>query len=232
MGRDIFIATPAYGGMTTVAYTHSLVTTVVNLNASGITWNAFFIENESLIQRARNKLATEALDKGHRKLLFIDADIHWSWPDVKKLYDADLPVIAGTYPKKTLPIELNFNPLPDDLVKYFDDKPLRTKEHLQRWQESDAVKNGVARVMHVPTGFMMIDISVLRKLKDKVLSYTNQDGSDLKRCYDFFPVRVKWDILESEDWAFCSLCRENDIPVYFHTEVVLDHIGTYHFKGK
>jgi hypothetical protein len=69
-------------------------------------------------------------------------------------------------------------------------------------------------------------------LKDKVATYEERDfyTGKIETFYEFFPVRIKNRILESEDWAFCSIAREYGVPVYLNTNVVLTHAGTYTFR--
>ena len=50
------------------------------------------------------------------------------------------------------------------------------------------------------------------------------------RYYDFFPVTVRDNRLMSEDWMFCELCRDNDVPIYLNANVVCDHVGSHAFS--
>src|SRR5207253_10033144 len=90
---------------------------------------------------------------------------------------------------------------------------------------------GEIEVQHIPTGFMMIDVSVFKQLAGLVPFYINKDGyGDMpNKVSDFFPVRVHNGVMESEDWAFCTICRENGIPIYLNTNIICDHTGSYTF---
>lgn len=223
---DLVIATPAYGGLVTTSYTSSLIKSFYGLHADRVSHKVLFLDNESLIQRGRDKCAGMAIETGARRLMFIDADIGWDYKDLKALMDAmtenNLSVIAGTYPCKTFPIQLNYNPLPADIDTYFKGDRKRTSELHKEFAKA---KGDIVEMMHVPTGFMLIDIEKVLVNGIKVDSYSSMG----KPLHAFFPVRVKNGVLESEDWGFCSICREQGIPVYLHTGIVLPHQGSMAF---
>ena len=220
----ILIGTPAYGGQIFTDYLISMVTTQRGFYRDNVDFALYTIDNESFINRARDKIANEAMNGDYDKLIFIDADIGWTYDDICNLCNSDKDIIGGTYPMKTLPIQLNFNPAPDHF-DYFTDN-IRDVDNFNRYKDEQSENNGEIEVLHIPTGFMSINTSFFHKLKDKVQSYT----SGGKLTYNFFPHGIKNGVLESEDWAFCSLARENGIPIHLNTKIVLSHAGTYKYK--
>ncbi|HZK76865.1 MAG TPA: hypothetical protein VFD13_08160 [Candidatus Kapabacteria bacterium] len=215
--------------MVTTKYVHALIDSLYRAKQEGVEVGLYTVQNESLISRARNTCAAIALARGFDKLLFIDSDISWTWPDFLALIKSDKLVVGGTYPKKILPISLNYNVLPGQ-AGTFNRRRKNLEDHQELKKYADPV-TGEIEVLHIPTGFMMIDTGVFRTLANKVPSYANDAGTpDMPGTMrDFFPVRVKHGILESEDWAFCAICRENGIPVYLNTRIICDHTGSYTF---
>jgi hypothetical protein len=108
----------------------------------------------------------------------------------------------------------------------------KTVEKYKNFQEKCGDINGEVEVMHVPTGFMSINIKVFKSLKDKVPSYQQRDfhTGKISTVYEFFPIRIKNNVLESEDWAFCSLARDTGFKVFLSTNIVTNHSGTYTFR--
>ena len=226
----ILIATPAYGGMLTTKYVHGLRESIYGaMKEPDLELGLYTMSNESLINRARNTCAAMAIEYGFDRIMFIDGDIGWKWQDLLAIIKSDKLVVGGTYPKKNLPISLNYNVLPKHLP-HINNLRKSYEDHLALKQFADPA-TGELEVAHIPTGFMQIDIAVFKFLKNKVAAYTSRDGhGDMpKEISDYFPVRVLNGYMESEDWAFCSICRENGIPVYLNLNVVVDHTGTYTF---
>ena len=94
------IATPCYGGVANVRFVDSLLRTQRLLDIEGIKNDWHCIDNESLIQRARNGMAAMFMTTGAEYLLFIDSDIQWRPESVLRLLAHDVDVICATYPKK------------------------------------------------------------------------------------------------------------------------------------
>lgn len=220
----LLIGTPAFGGKVFTEYLTSMIGTQHGFHRDGIEFSVCTIDNESFINRARDRIANIAMAGDYDKLIFIDADMGWTYNDMCNLCNSDKNIVGGTYPIKDLPISLNFNPL-DQHFHYFENLK-RTVEDFDKFKNDEAVINGEIEVMHVPTGFMSINTAVLHHLHDKTETYT-LNGKTLN---NFFPHSIKNGILESEDWAFCSLARENGIPVYLNTKIVLSHTGTYKYE--
>ena len=225
----ILIATPAYGGMLTTRYLHAMRESTYGAIRDGVDLSLYTMSNESLINRARNTCAAIALEHSFDRLMFIDGDVGWKWQDLLALVRSDKLVVGGTYPKKSLPISLNYNAIPSRFPG-FNNKRKSIEDHQLLKQYADPV-TGEIEMQHIPTGFMMIDVSVFRTLIGKVPSYQNSEGlGDMPRViHDFFPVRVHNGIMESEDWAFCTICRDHGIPIYLNTNIICDHTGTYTF---
>ena len=223
----ILIATPAFGGQISSSYVLSLIPTLAGFRQDNIDFSLMVISNESLINRARNSIAHTALQHNFDKVMWIDADIAWNYNDIRTLLLSDKLVVGGTYPVKALPISLNFNALPEHIDKFSFQK---SPKELSFYKE--IAPKGEVEVAHIPTGFLCVHTEVFRTLKKVVPFYTHRDfhTNELSSIPEFFPVRVKNNVLESEDWAFCSICRENDISVYFNYNVLVSHTGNFVFS--
>lgn len=160
--------------------------------------------------------------------MFIDADIAWKASDLDLLLRSGREIIGGTYPIKSLPMRLNFNPLPGQTEEFGEHRDMAAFE---QYRAKYAASTGEVEVAHIPTGFMLIDVNVFRALviRGKVEHYTTFqiDTGEVKEYHDFFPTRIENDRYESEDWAFCSIAREAGFKVYLQTQIVCRHLGNY-----
>jgi hypothetical protein len=224
MGAGLLIAIPAYGGNVSLHTMFSVIDAMKHFEATTKVTCTFSGKlNEALIQRARNDMASKAWLKGFDKILFIDADIAFKKDWITRLWQHDKLIVGGSYPKKALPIKLNLNVMPDD-QELLHDKPHVVLKDCVTLKEKRGDEHGLVKVMHLPTGFLMIDTKVFETLSKVVPGYD-------KTTYDFFPVTVnkQYGILESEDWGFCRLCRENGIEIFFDPDLVCSHIGVFNF---
>lgn len=224
MGAGLRIAIPAYGGMVTLHTMLSLIDGMKHFESTtGVSCSITGKLNEALIQRARNDMATKSWLQGYDKLLFIDSDIAFKQDWITRLWKHDKLVVGGSYPKKTLPIKININVLPED-QSLLSNKPHVEMKDMVNLKSERGDDKGLVKVLHVPTGFLMIDTKVFATLSKVVSSYD-------KTVFDFFPVTVneKYKILESEDWGFCRLCHENGIDVHFDPDLICQHIGAFNY---
>lgn len=222
----LLIGTPAYGGQVTVDYLQSLIPTLTHLGNDGIQVGLHMQKSESLISRGRNTCAMAAIKGGYDKLLFIDADIVFTYEKVKMLLNSKKKIVGGTYPLKNHPITLNFNPLQHQRALFGDN---RQQDNYFEWVKEYADPNGEAEVEHIPTGFMLIDMQVFAKLSHIVPWYQTfmPDLKAYDQSFDFFPVGTREHQYESEDWAFCRIAREAGFGVYLQTKAVCGHVGTH-----
>jgi hypothetical protein len=61
-----------------------------------------YMQNESLITRARNRLTNDFLATDSTHLMFIDADITFNPEYIVRMLNADKDIICGLYPKKEI----------------------------------------------------------------------------------------------------------------------------------
>lgn len=238
--KNVFVATPMYGGMATGFYTQSCIMLQREFAQNGVDVSFSFMFNESLITRARNGLVNGFLKSECTHLFFIDADINFNPADVMMMLNADLDILCGIYPKKEInwyevkkavdrgrPVEKlkhHTGSMVVNLVGYEGQVTVNAFEPLEIWAGG--------------TGFMMIKREVFEKLADKVPSYTN-NVADLSN--EFKPEMIKeyfatsidpeTNILLSEDYHFCHVARRNGIKVYAAPWVNLAHLGSYLFEG-
>ena len=226
----ILISTPCAGGVATTGYIESLIPTVARLTNEGHEVTIKMQGKESLINRARNTDATYALLQGFDKCLFVDSDISFRFDQVKMLTDSKELIVGGTYPLKNYPITINFNPLPEHRDLFGSH---RQQDNYVQWVHKYAdPTTGEAEVLHVPTGFLLVDTKVFAALTYKVPWYQNfnSDTKTLSQHYEFFPTSVVNHELESEDWGFCRLARENGFRIVLQTRAVTKHIGSWTFS--
>lgn len=230
----LLICTPCYGGLVTTQYLLRMIDTYEALRSDDRVKQIaiYTLETESLIPRGRNKCARFALMNDYDKLLFIDADMVWTPEDVKLLLDSKKPIIGGTYPLKTFPITLNFNALAEKGAELWNNT--RLIDDYMAFKAKFADAKGEVEVRHIPTGFMLIDTKVFKKLIQDGTAPRYQtfqpDNNTVEVFYDFFPIGVVEGEYESEDWAFCSLASKAGFPIHLQTKVVTGHIGVHHYQ--
>ena len=227
----LLIATPAYGGQVTTAYVNSLMESVYGLSQDRIPFATYLLSNESLINRARNRCAAYALEQGFTHLMFIDSDIGWQYSQLKRLIQADKPVIGGSYPNKAYPIHVNINTL-DEHKEIFGAGKKNISDFLKLAKLAN--KQGELAVKHIPTGFMLIQTKVFDWLKPYVERYDNYNShsNKVEQQYEFFPTRVEDGILQSEDWAFCNLVRNKlKLDIFLNIHCITSHSGSHTFTA-
>ncbi len=245
MDKSVFVCTPAFGGQVSVEYAQSMLPTTMYFQQNQIQFGWYFIYNESLINRARNRCVAEFLKSSASHLLFIDADLGWTAKDMDLILKSDKLITGGTYRMKQEPVSLNLNVLPDD-VNYFP-QGIKGLEAFNKFKAEKADPMGLIEVKHVPTGYMLIDRKVFEELAPKFESYSHYDLKAMTKTKhkNFFPIRVVesmiYDldgvtelgmnaVLESEDWGFCSVARENGVKIYLQSNIICPHVGTFTYK--
>jgi hypothetical protein len=217
----LFIASPSFNGMFCSNYVRSLIESIGGLHRDSIKFEVYSIAGEP-ISHARNSSVTAAIEWGADKLLFIDADIGWKWEHMRALIRSDKLVVGGTYPVKRHPIRLVYNVLPEH---YYAWQTKSVEEH-ERIKALADPATGELAVMHIPTGFVMIDMKVFEMLRNQVPAYVDYwPGLQPKKNYDFFPMQIKDGTMLSEDFCFCRMCNDNGINVYLNTNIICSHMG-------
>lgn len=229
----IFFATPMYGGMCTGLYAKSMMNIPGVLGNVGIGATMRFIMNNSLIQSARNDLADMFLkEEDCTHLMFIDADIEFDATDIIHMINANVGVIGGAYPRKSVA----WNRVRDAIAAGVPDDRLELHTgdmviHMLADVAQATVKaTEPFKVAGAGTGFMLIKREVLKQLIGKVDSYKNDSDVWVNEFFYLqkHPVTGKQ---MSEDYSFCYKCRENGIDVYIAPWAAFTHVGTYNFKG-
>jgi len=168
---------------------------------------------DSLVSRARNRIAARFLQSDCTHLLFLDTDLIFSPEHIARLVSHDRPFLIGLYPKKQEELAWVCNTRADF--------PPRDPE------------TGLQRILYGGTGCMLIAREVFESiiLKHPELRYDPDHGEPEQPLYDFFKVGVHFDEVAntrrylSEDWYFCEMADKAGYPLYADTHVVLKHCG-------
>jgi len=230
----IFLGTPCYGGNVKQEFMTSITDLMMHLSArfyqddgsvamQPLVAEMAFLENESHIDRARNKIANKFLRSDCDWLLFIDSDIVFGAGDVMRLWLHGMNgarIVCGAYAMKGI--------VPQFAVAAV--------------AGAKADEHGLIEVVHSGTGFMLIHRSVFEKLAEAGLAEEYNLGSNdpdralgikTNRAYfksgvrDLPPVGALW---LSEDYMFCYEWRNNcGGKVYIDRNINLEHCGSLKF---
>ncbi len=232
--KSIYIATPMFGGQCYGTYALSVIDLVAEFSKRGYNHSVSYIYNESLINRARNRLVAKFLETDFSHLLFIDADIGFNKEDVFRLLEYDYPVLAGIYPKKMVcwdKIKEAINkglPL-DAAFRYQNDYVGNVMDENNRMITFNDYNQPLREFKYVGTGFLLIERKVFEILEPHVPKFRTSQVDPL--ISDYFSLAITEDekILLSEDYDFCNKCTKHSIPIYVAPWIKLTHTGTYTF---
>lgn len=244
---ELHILTPCYGSMVFLQYTSCLINTIKLLEGVGVTVVPHLLGNESLVQRARNRLVCDALNfPTMTHILFIDADITWTPQDVIKLLLQDKEVIGVAYPFKHYFMERinkefldnmeqrNKGPYNSNIDKLDYMKHNLLKYNLNYKEDGVKVENNLLVVKHIPTGFMMIKRNVFEQMKDRfdIMYKSVEDNGNDREFYAFFDCCIRNERYLSEDWFFCDRWKQMGGIIYVVPDIALKHTGLCHYEGR
>ncbi|MEJ8849358.1 hypothetical protein [Variovorax rhizosphaerae] len=242
--RDIrpFIATPNYGGMLSSIYVRSLLGLVNLAWTHGFSMQTRFLDGDSLVTRARNRLVAEFMaDPRWTHLFWIDADIGFEPEAALRLLLAGREVAAGIYPFKTdgWPAEGLRSPMPVGSTRA-DFEARHAQFPFNALREARTVDaDGFVEVLDAPTGFMLIERSVFTRLAEAMpeLRYTPDSSLDTRAAdwphYRFFDVLAEPGNGRylTEDYAFCRRWQSIGGRVFADAQSRLEHQGLRTYTG-
>jgi hypothetical protein len=246
----LFLGMPMYGGMLSEPTLHGVLE-LQQWSMSPSTNVGMRIQtmgNESLITRARNTIVSMMMDQKDfvaTHLLFIDADIGFTWRNVERLLCADKDVACGIYPRKHIYLEKIkkiLEELPDATP---DDIEARALGYNVNFDDPTNLQgeNGFFKVNEAATGMMLVKREVFRKMFKKFPDRkyeTDQivNGVSYKsdNCYDLFAVGPYQTLNQkrylSEDYYFSRLWTEEcGGEIWADFAMPLTHFGNRAFKG-
>jgi len=242
--RIIFLCTPLGEGGSKGNYNQFMVRWEALMMRLGIRHGTFFMEKESLLPRARNRMAhhflygTPATD-----FVQIDADIGIQPEDLLSMLLWNKPVIAAPCPRKQILWEnVKFAVLKNPQITS---------------QEMEAVSGGMCfnligekgevaevdfsqpnPVMEAGTGVMIIQRPVLEQFRDAhpELQYRptpEEDYGQGKMITGFFMIGIDPEskVLLSEDYWFCREWRKLGGEVWLCPWIKTTHTGMYTYRG-
>lgn len=236
-----FVATPSYGGTLGSLYVRSLLDLANLAWTHGFAMQTRFLDGDSLIPRARNRLAAEFLaDSRWTHLLWIDADVGFSPEAALRLLLAGRDVVAGVYPYKNdgWPAQGLAQPLPAGATQAdFDAVHARYPLNLHP-TPTQADADGFVEVLDAPTGFMLIARHVFERMATDMpqLRYRPDAGAHANAHlphWRFFDTLVEPDTGRylSEDFAFCRRWQQLGGRVFVDLHSRLSHQGHKTWQG-
>jgi hypothetical protein len=216
---SILIAMPCYGGLVSDKTAKGLFNIGKDLRSAGIDHGLLTISNESLVTKARSRLANFFINNTEfEKILFIDSDVGFEPADVFNLLEYDKDIICGAYPMKGIPLRYNYN---------FSEP---------RVEEGDLIK-----IENIGFGFSCIKRKVFNSIADKYAEelkyYPPTENTthpptekEYHNSYHFF-LELKKDMRYlPEDFSFFERAKSVGYSVWLNKKIRLCHVGSHVFS--
>ena len=213
---SLLIALPCYGGIVSDKTAKGLFNLGKELRTSGLDHGLLTMANESLVTKARSRIANFFLNNTeYEYILFIDSDIGFMPEDVFKLIMSEKDIVCGAYPMKGIPIRYNYN--------------ISTPEV----KEGDLIK-----IENIGFGFALIHRKVFESIKNKYgeeLKYfppTNNSTyppteKEYNNSYHYFLDLKKDMSYLPEDFSFFERAKSVGYDAWLNTSIRLSHVGSH-----
>lgn len=214
---SILIALPCYGGMVSDKTAKGLFNLGKELRTNGIDHGLITLANESLVTKARSRIANFFLNNtNYESVMFIDADIGFEPSDVLKLISHKRDIVCGAYPMKGIPLKYNYN-----------------------ISQPPVAEDNLIKIENIGFGFAMIHRRVFEKIRENCpeLKYTPALGhsnypiteAEYHNSYHFFNELKKGDSFLPEDFSFFERATDVGFTAWLDTTIKLSHVGSHVF---
>lgn len=192
-GQKVLLATTAYESPD-VSYTFSLNDARLTLESAGIQTAYCLLSGNCHVDDARNTVVKEFLGSDCTDLVFIDADVSFEAEDLVKLCGFDVDLVGGVYPWRRWDGE-RVASMPVRLL-----------------QGAEPRDDGLIEVEGLPTGFMRIRRSVLKRMADNAPSFFKSTDPNGAIPYLFDRSKPGDDEKSFQRWGgdlrFCKVWRD------------------------
>lgn len=216
---SILIAMPCYGGIVSDKTAKGLFNLGKELRTSEIDHGLLTISNESLVTRARSRIANFFINNTeYDKILFIDSDIGFTPQDVFELIKYDKDIICGAYPMKGIPLRYNYNICNPEI--------------------SDG---NLVKIENIGFGFVMIKrkvfMDISKKYGQELKYYPPRNNSscppteeEYNNSYHYF-LELKKDMCYlPEDFSFFERAKSVGYDSWLNTNIRLSHVGSHVYE--
>lgn len=143
--RHLFIGIPSYNWQVQIGTMRSLMADCVSLVERGDRFTIYDEAGNTEISLARESIVKAFLESDADKLLFVDDDVTWQRGALLRLFDNNLSLCAGVYPKRKDPVEWPIGWLPKKELQAID---------------------GWLEVASVATGFLCLSRECLERMNE------------------------------------------------------------------
>jgi hypothetical protein len=237
----VMLATPCYISAVSMHYVTSMFDLTAHAQRAGLDCS-LFIQSESLITRARNKMVARFLEDGSLTHLFwIDSDLAFRPESALRLLTSGLDVVAGVYPPKSMhwpPEGLPAGTTRAAFEKRYTEFAFNPIGYGQTLIGETRTDDGFIEVAEAPTGFMAIRREVFLQMMAEYpdLNY-RPDGppnNPKARFYWLFfdcMHEPEFGRYLSEDFAFCRRWRDIGGKIHVDPSCSLAHLGQHLYAG-
>lgn len=229
----VMIATPSHDGQVAITYALGLTDVAIFFSQQNVYFEMARVVGSSLIPHARNSLVDMFLKSRCQKLLFIDSDQGFQKEAILHLFQSNKRIVGGVTPHKRFPMNLNFEPLPED-NSFFRDLTNKSTEEFIKWVQTKADQKGEVEVNRTGTGFLMIDRSVFDIMKEYVKQYEPFDNNPSVKHHEYFKMGALEEEgvnrYRGEDWHFTELAKKLKIPIFINANSIVTHHGQHAFS--
>ncbi len=245
--RRILLACPLKGQLSSF-FVKNLVETCRAI-IPGVTLEFSFLEGAP-VQQARNEIVDYARRNGFNELIQMDKDLDAGPEAVARLASHDVPVVCALYSKRSLDTFWHVQtwsktqkPHADGLLRVkqcaigfskikldvFDKLQTDNPDRLGILTDSGGIAKPIWEFFPMELVGPNTPAGRLAAIKELVgqnpLAMTPQDSANL--LLDIQTVLTKshseTNLHTAEDYSFCRMCRESDIPIMVDTQLTIQH---------
>jgi hypothetical protein len=237
--HSIFLATPCYGGLATIAYMTSVLALQRACMERRIGLQVELGGGDALIPRARGVMAARFLNQTtHTHLFFVDADIGFKPEQVFRLLDARRDIVGGVYPAKRIHWDKAKKAMADGIKDVLAASLGYVVRFLPSAKGSVTVDDdGFGAVAYVGTGFMMISRGAVQQITDAhpelLAKHGDMNGATASEAVMVFEPMIEKETGQylSEDYAFCRRWRDLGGEIFADFDSRLTHVGHASYEG-